>query len=57
MRLVRWIAIGALVLALFTGFGYVWIPLLTDGWGNSVSFAVGCGLIGASCVGLLKIEL
>jgi len=40
---------------LFTGIAFVLIPLVTDGWGNTISFLVGIGLIIASGAGLIRI--
>ena len=52
MTAVRWLVAALLVWGLFTGTAYVLIPLLTDGWGNGVSFTIGLALI-AICGALL----
>ena len=45
MALFRWIVAAVLLFGLFTGIAYVLVPVLTDGWGNELSFAVGVALI------------
>ena len=56
MRALRWIVVGLLVWGLFTGIAYVLVPLLTDGWGNEVSFVAGLALIGLCTIGLLRLD-
>jgi hypothetical protein len=56
MATVRWIVAGLLVWGLFTGIAYVLVPLMTDGWGNELSFAVGLVLIGVCGTLLLRFD-
>jgi hypothetical protein len=56
MTAVRWIGIALLVWGLFTGIAYVLTPLLTDGWGNGLSTAVGVALIVACGYGLFRLD-
>jgi hypothetical protein len=56
MQALRWIAFGLLIWGLFTGLAYVLVPVLTEGWGNDLSFAVGCALIGLCAAGLLQLD-
>jgi hypothetical protein len=53
MTAVKWIAAAFLVWGLFIGIGYAVAPLVTDGWGNTWSTAVGLGVIGLCSAGLL----
>jgi len=52
----RWIFTGLLAWGLFTGIAYVLTPLVTDGWGNSVSSAGGLVLTAVCAAGLLAFD-
>ena len=56
MRALRWTIFALLVWGLFIGIAYALVPLLTDGWGNGVSFVGGLALIGLCSVGLLRLD-
>jgi hypothetical protein len=56
MRALQWIVAGLLVWGLFTGIAYVLVPVLTDGWGNALSFIAGLVLIGLCSAGLLRLD-
>jgi hypothetical protein len=56
MRTLRWIAAGLLMWGLFTGIGFVLVPVLTDGWGNTASLLAGVGLIVVCVVALLRLD-
>ena len=56
MSALRWILAGLLIWGLFTGIAYLLTPLMTDGWGNGTSTAVGAVLAVACAAGLLKLD-
>jgi hypothetical protein len=56
MRAVRWIVAGLLVWGLFTGIGYVLVPLMTDGWGNDLTPVIGLALIAVCSALLLRFD-
>lgn len=56
MKLLRWLLAILLVWGLFTGVGYVLTPLLTEGWGDNTSTAVGLGLIVLCTAGLFRLD-
>lgn len=56
MTIVGWLVAGLLAWGLFTGIGFVLVPLLTDGWGNSLSFIVGLALISVCGALLLHVD-
>lgn len=56
MTAVKWIVAVLFAWGLFTGIAFVLVPLATSGWGNTVSFFAGVGLILVCGAGLIRIE-
>jgi hypothetical protein len=56
MRALRWLLTAVLIWGLFTGIAYALVPIMTDGWGNEMSFVAGLALIGLCGGGLLRLD-
>jgi hypothetical protein len=56
MQALRWVLAVLLAWGLFTGIAYVLVPVLTEGWGNDMSFVAGIALIAFCSAGILRID-
>lgn len=56
MTALRWLIAALLVWGLFTGLAYALVPLVTNGWGNTVTVLIGVMLVLICAAGLLRFD-